>query len=178
MTDPQPADAAHPPRDPNRKLVERTSARVLLIDDAGRVLLVHGLDPSEPEKGSWHFPVGGGVEDGESLEQAARREVIEETGISDIHLGPHIWNREVEFPFLEDLWLVQQERYFVARTSTTELDDSGFTELERRQIVGLRWWTAADLAATADIVYPTALKTALADLVRGIYPAQPIDIGY
>ncbi|HSQ18784.1 MAG TPA: NUDIX hydrolase [Blastocatellia bacterium] len=47
---------------------------VLLIKRAG-----------EPFKGSWAFP-GGFVDQNESLEDAAKRELLEETGVRGIHL--------------------------------------------------------------------------------------------
>jgi 8-oxo-dGTP pyrophosphatase MutT (NUDIX family) len=51
---------------------------VILVDDRGRILLQ--LRDSHPLYPHHWATVGGVVEAGESLEQAARREVLEETG--------------------------------------------------------------------------------------------------
>lgn len=45
----------------------------------------------------YHVFIGGGIEPGESLVQAAHREAKEETSL-DIVLGPHLWTRELFIP--------------------------------------------------------------------------------
>lgn len=67
---------------------ERLTARVLLFDVQGRILLLKGRLPNRPMHTSSWFTVGGGVEPGETLEAAALREIAEETGFSDVELGP------------------------------------------------------------------------------------------
>ncbi len=60
--------------------VIRRVATVLLVDTLGRVLLQLRSEDAPASPGQWSFP-GGGVEEGETPEEAARREMLEETGL-------------------------------------------------------------------------------------------------
>lgn len=55
-------------------------APLLLLDPDGRVVLFSGVDPAQPQRPPVWFPVGGGVDEGETLEEGAIREVRDETG--------------------------------------------------------------------------------------------------
>ncbi|WP_328719166.1 NUDIX hydrolase [Streptomyces sp. NBC_00247] len=149
----------------------RTVARVVLLDPQERILLLHGFEPEDPAK-TWWFTPGGGLEGDESHEQAARRELAEETGITDIELGPVLWKRRCSFPFDGRRW-EQDEWYFLARTEQTATDLGGLTELERRSVAGLRWWTSAELRATRETVYPTKLAELLRTLLDEGSPSVP-----
>jgi 8-oxo-dGTP diphosphatase len=59
----------------------RVCAKVLLVDERDRVLLLSGIDRTKPDMSPWWFPVGGSIESGETLAEAAVREVLEETGL-------------------------------------------------------------------------------------------------
>src|SRR3954471_15069837 len=92
----------------------RLTARVLLFDPVGRLLLMRGRLPSAPERdGAW-FTVGGGAAPGESVLEAAAREIVEETGFTDAELGPVVWRREGPLALAaETVWM--DEHYVVAR---------------------------------------------------------------
>jgi 8-oxo-dGTP pyrophosphatase MutT (NUDIX family) len=144
--------------------VDRRSARVLLLDRRGRVLLLHGCDATAPEAGSWWFTPGGGLDPGESHEQAATRELWEETGLRDLALHGPVAERVAEFTF-EAVRYRQREQFFVARVDADDLviAPGAHTELEVRSLLGWRWWSGDDLAATTEKVYPEWLATWVRD---------------
>lgn len=153
----------------------RPTARVLLLDHLDRVLLFHGLDPAEPGVRFW-FPPGGGMEPGESAEQAALRELQEETGLRDIELGPHIWNRRHVLWF-NGMHTDVRETWFIARVPAFEVDTSGFTELEKVVMPEHRWWTHTELASATDLLTPRELPRLLRGLLDDGPPLAPVTVG-
>ena len=136
--------------------VRRHAARVILIDEAGRVLLFRGGDPHRPEAGTWWFTPGGGIDDGETIEEGARREVREETGFVVTDFGPVVLERRIEFE-VEGRHFDQYEVFFRVSVAGFDVDAREWTDLERRLIVEHRWWTREELAATTETVYPEGL---------------------
>jgi len=148
-------------------VIDRVAARVLVVDEDGTILLLRGRDPARPERGTWWFTPGGGLDDGETIETAARRELREETGLAVGDLGPVVFRRSTEFDFEGDHYR-QQESFFCVRAPRFTIDGAGRSEVERRAVLGHRWWTHAALVATGETVYPEALARILSDvLTRG-----------
>jgi len=136
--------------------VVRDVARVILVDQHGAILLLNGFDPADPSAGGWWFTPGGGVEAGEDFETAAIRELAEETGYQADCVLPLPGERAARFDFDGRVW-EQRERYFAARTERFEPADAGWTSVERRSLLGARWWSLDDLRATTETYFPEAL---------------------
>lgn len=154
---------------------ERRTARVLLFDPEGRLLLMKGRFPGRPlGSGAW-FTVGGGLREGEMLDEAARREVLEETGITAMDLGPVVWLREAAYELFGEPVLFR-ESYFVAHCAAIEPVRDGWDEGERELMEDIRWWRLPDLRRCLDPIYPEGLCDLAPDIAGGRYPARPLII--
>lgn len=154
--------------EPTPKAGPRTSARVVLLDEGGAVLLFCGSDPASQvgDPPRWWFTVGGEADHGESLAEAACRELAEETGlrVEPAELIGPMWRRDAVINF-NGAVMRSQEFFFVHLTNRFEPSEAGRTPLELRYIHGHRWCDAAEidaLVASGQAVYPVQLGELLA----------------
>ena len=149
-------------------VIERQAARVVLLAPDGRVLLQHGLDPGRPEDGTWWLTPGGGLDEAESVEDAAVREVLEETGLrlAREQLGPVVATRVCVFPF-EGRRYRQSESFFAVRVEPFTPQHHGWDEVEQRALLDHRWWPVEDLRTTDETVYPRELADLVDALLNG-----------
>ncbi|MEQ4208975.1 NUDIX domain-containing protein [Actinopolymorpha sp. B17G11] len=152
----------------------RHAVRALIVDDEQRILLCR-FDLSRQGIVVWASP-GGGIEPGETLLGALRRELDEEVGLALDGAPPHVWHQVVEGPGHARHYDGVVNDYFLLRTS--HFDPRGsFTpdQLAAENIAGLRWWSLAELDAYrgADLFSPRALPVVLRELLDNGVPAQP-----
>ena len=143
-------------------VIDRRAARVLLVDAAGRTLLLHGGDPARPGL-RWWFTPGGGLRDGETPAEGAARELLEETGlkVAPAELGDPIWHQVTEFSY-DGRDYRQDQDFYLLRVAEWQVDTAGMDADEQETITEHRWWSAAELEATDEQVFPTEIG----DLLR------------
>lgn len=151
----------------------RPVARVLLLDDQDRVLLIHAVGMGGIP---FWFPTGGGLEAGETAEQAAIREVAEETGLQGVKLDAEIWHRKHKYDWFGELVEVR-ERWFMSRVPAFEISTDSWTETEKRIHTSFRWWTLEELKETTDNLTPRRLAEFLSQLLKSGPPTSPFDVG-
>jgi ADP-ribose pyrophosphatase YjhB (NUDIX family) len=156
----------------------RIAARAVVLDPDDRVLLVRFQDPAGHTSAghTWWATPGGALDAGETHEDALRRELREEAGIS-APIGRCLWVREHVFEWGERL-VRQVERYYLVRTDSGAIaPELTATELAEEAIHEHRWWSLAELGGSSADFAPRRLAELLRDLLERGPPAEPIDAG-
>ena len=138
--------------------VLRSAARVLLI--AGdRVLLINEVLDGPPY---WLTP-GGGIEPGESPQQAAARELYEETGLavtipaeaSAVHVQRRTWSHA-------GTTYDQHDEFYVVRVAAEfDIAPAALTDAEQAALLGSRWWTSPELRTSREWFFPPEIADLL-----------------
>jgi ADP-ribose pyrophosphatase YjhB (NUDIX family) len=158
----------------------RPSARAIILDEQDRILLCRfELEREGSPVVVWATP-GGGVEPGETLLDALRRELREEVGLEVTGEPPHVWHREVIRAGHTEGYDGVINDFFLIRTAAfTPRGTMSDAELAAENVTGFRWWSHAELASHqgTDLFGPRDLAAGLAALLTGGLPAVPVRFG-
>jgi 8-oxo-dGTP pyrophosphatase MutT (NUDIX family) len=157
--------------------LERSAVRVVLQDEAGRVLLFRALLSSRSARHWWELP-GGGIDPGESYLQAAVREIREETGleVSPEQVSEPRWRRSATWTG-RGIRRLQHEVVVQATVPghRPEIVASGQTAEEQEEYVGARWWEPGEIAASTERFYPGRLPELLPAFLAGAALDEPFE---
>ena len=154
---------------------QRPTVRVLLLDPDDRILLLRFHDARLNGSKVFWATVGGGLDPGEGLVEGALREIREETGLTDIELGPVVWKDDVVI-VVDGEPVFFREQYIVARTHSVSLSSAEWTDLEKSVITTVRWWTVDEIRNAEEQIYPELLGEWLPEILSGTYPDPPREI--
>jgi 8-oxo-dGTP pyrophosphatase MutT (NUDIX family) len=159
----------------------RQTARALLLDPDDRLLLIcyqaaRDLPGRAPgDRAFWYTP-GGGLEEGESFEQAVVRELEEEVGVSGVPVGTlvAIWQAPVHL-FIRPTQ--QDARFFVMRAPSAAIDTRLLQETEMDPVLDVRWFSLDELVALKEPIEPQGLVELVRLVLVGNQPELPMRLG-
>lgn len=146
----------------------RVTARVLPVNHRGEVLLLLDQDPGEPGVLRWGT-IGGAVDPGETLHDAAVREMHEETGIAieAAHLLGPVHHDVVPFSYGGRPFVGDSTFFAIALAHDVEVVFDHLEPLEVDNVLDHGWWSPEALAADGRAVLPD-LPTIMAKAVEAV----------
>jgi 8-oxo-dGTP pyrophosphatase MutT (NUDIX family) len=138
----------------------RRTSRIILMDGAGAVLLFFTAAPDSTRFARWITP-GGGVDPGESHEQAAIRELFEETGLVIDTVGEPVWSLDFDVAWDEADHDHGHAEYYLVRCERFEPVSTNWTDDEHVDVTRHAWFTADELLRSGEPFEPYDLPRLL-----------------
>ena len=158
---------------PKDKPIDRPTARLVIPNEKNEVLFFR----LEGDGGPFWATPGGGLEAGESYEQAARRELKEETGIEVETLGPMVWNCSNLWNWRDRIYRSLHRFYLIRLRDTPDVNIDRLTGFEAEATTGYRWWSIDEISRSSDRFAPPGMVDHLTSLFAGEIPHRPVDAG-
>jgi len=154
----------------------RHASRAVLVSPENRLLMLCCIDPTrEGAKPFWITP-GGGLQEGETHEQALRRELAEEVGMDDAAIGPWIWHRMHRFEWMGQ-GIEQHERFYWVQAHDESVCHLRREPDELMALTDHRWLTADGLRGLTDAIAPSRLAMFFSSLLEQGPPSESVDVG-
>ena len=153
--------------------VFRPTARVIVSDNLNRILLF-SFNAAAGKTG-WLTP-GGGMRSGETVAAAAVRELAEETGLvlAESSVGPIVATCAGLWTGFDGAVYFGADSFVFVRVTDTRVVTDGQEPLEASIITGHRWWDAADLKRTTDVITPVGLPELVTQLIADNPPERSV----
>ena len=158
----------------------RHTSRLIILDPDDRILLLNYVarKPSDPPSGhaaSFWFTPGGGVEEGESAEEAALREMDEEVGLTGLPLLGEVARRSALNDRFQRVAFCH-ERYFLVRAPSAAFNTARLAETDQDEVLDVRWWSLAGFERSGEVLIPDAVLALTRFIMADGVPAEPLDL--
>lgn len=164
------------------KLKTRNSVKIILLNSKNELLLLSTDDKSIKNKdgrynGKFWQLVGGKIEEGETPIEAAKRELFEETGLSeeDVTFGDVVWKGELDLNMKGSMTHINQ-CFIYAKTNKENVTLKNLTDEEKSVIKSLEWLSLEKIRNSDDIIYPVVLPEYLPNIIIGNFPKKTLII--
>jgi 8-oxo-dGTP diphosphatase len=139
--------------------VKRRSSRAILLDSAGRVLLIRFAVARDGGTFVFWATPGGSVKADETDLDAARREIKEELAVNATLTGPV--HTSVNRFSHKNVLVDNTDVFFVGRLDQANPQLHAVSDDERAAMQAVRWWTRDEIDQATETIFPPDLSAVI-----------------
>ena len=157
-------------------MIVRKSSRAIVLNKQNQIFLFRYIFDFFAEQESIWITPGGALDEGESFEEALKRELFEELGIELSEPAPFAFYRTPLYELKSGETVRSEERFYLVRLDETEFFYSNWTESENKRMTAGRWWSLEEIKASGEKFFSEDILEILERLSQGEIPKEPIEI--
>lgn len=154
----------------------RKSARAIVLNKQNQIFLFRYTFDFFAEKQSVWITPGGGLEEGESFEDALKRELFEEMGIELTEPLPFVFYRTPLYELKSGETVRSEERFYLVYCDEESFSYGGWSESETRRMTAGKWWSIEEIKKSEEKFFSEDVAEILERLSKGDVPRRPEEI--
>ena len=154
----------------------RKSSRALLLNKRNQLFLFRYTFDFFAEKESIWITPGGGLDDGESFEDALKRELFEELGIRLSELAPYVFYRTPLYELKNGEAVRSEERFYLVNCDDETFSYDGWSESETKRMTVGKWWSIEEIKKSEEKFFSEDIIGILERLSKGDVPRKAEEI--
>ena len=154
----------------------RKSARAIVINSRNQIFLFQYMfDYLEDNKVIWITP-GGSLEEGESFDDALKRELFEELGMKITNNCPEVYYRNPIYTLKSGEKVQSVEKFFLVALVEDSFSFDHWSESEKRRMLAGKWWSVGEIEKSEDEFFTKDILRITTELSNGEIPREPREI--
>ena len=159
-----------------RGMKVRKSSRAIVLNKENEIFLFQYMfDYLEDGKAIWITP-GGGLEEGESFEDALKRELFEELGVQITESYPEVYYRNPVYTLKNGKKVQSVEKFFLVRLEEDAFSFEHWSKSEKKRMLAGKWWSREKIEQSDEEFFSKDILRILNELSCGNYPKEPLEI--
>lgn len=157
-------------------MLTRKSSRAIVLNKQNQIFLFcYTFDFFAEKQSVWITP-GGGLEEGESFEEALERELFEELGIRLSEPAPFVFFRTPFYELKNGETVRSEERFYLVDCDDMSFSYIGWSESEMKRMTAGKWWSAEEIKKSEETFFSEDVIEIIERLSEGNVPGEPEEI--
>lgn len=154
----------------------RKSSRAIVLNKQNQIFLFrYTFDFFAEGESIWITP-GGALDEGESFEDALKRELSEEIGMTLTEHAPFVFYRTPLYELKNGETVRSEERFYLLHCTDEEFSYDGWSESETKRMTAGKWWSVEEISQSEEKFFSEDVVGILKRLSEGEIPKEPEEI--